>query len=409
MSKRIWTIFAAVILGVVILATFMATSRGDIPIRSETARRETIVNTIQTNGKIEPIQNFEAHSPAATTVKKLLVKEGDSVRKGQLLLELDDAEARAQSARALAQMRAADADLSAVRSGGTHQEVLTTESSLVKARGELDTAQRNLEAMKRLQQGGAASPAEVAEAQNKLQAAQAQVNLLQQTLKGRFSAPEVQRVVAQKVEAQAAYAAAQDVLAGSNVRAPQNGAVYSLPVRQGQYVNPGDLLVQVANLSGVQVRGFVDEPDIGRLQKGQPVSITWDAIPGRTWQGTLTRVPTTVIAHGTRNVGEIICQVDNGDGKLLPNTNVNVTILTARENDALTVSREAVHPEDHTHFVYQVVNGKLQRKNVETAVFNLTRIQVVKGLEDGAEVALGSTNGLPLQSGVAVHVVQRNY
>jgi len=105
-------------------------------------------------------------------------------------------------------------------------------------------------------------------------------------------------------------------------------------------------------------------------------------------------------------VGEIKCEVDNGDGKLLPNINVNVTILTAHENNALTVSREAMHQEDHVHFVYQIVDGKLKRKDVETSIFNLTRIQVVKGLDDGAEVALGSTNGTPLQAGVSVHIVQ---
>ena len=83
MSKRIWTIIAAVVLGVIVLAAFMTTSHGEIPVRSERARRETIINTIQTNGKIEPIQNFEAHAPGATTVKKLLVNEGDTVKKGQ--------------------------------------------------------------------------------------------------------------------------------------------------------------------------------------------------------------------------------------------------------------------------------------------------------------------------------------
>src|SRR5262249_37304457 len=145
----------------------------------------------------------------------------------------------------------------------------------------------------------------------------------------------------------------------------------------------GDLLVQVANMSKVQVRGFVDEPDIGRLQKGQKVSITWDAIPGRIWEGTLTRVPTTVILHGTRTVGEVLCEVDNRDGKLLPNINVNVSILTAREENALTVSREAMHQQDHVHFVYVIVDGKLKRVDVETSVFNLTRIQVTKGLNDG--------------------------
>jgi HlyD family secretion protein len=406
LSKRIWSIIAAAVLGVVVLASFMATSRGEIPVRSEKTRRETITNTIQTNGKIEPIQNFEAHAPGATTVKKLLVNEGDVVKKGQLLLQLDDAEARAQAARAMAQMRKADADITAVKLGGTHEEVLTTETNLVKAKGEFDVAQRNLEATRRLQQSGAASPAEVEAAQNRLQVAQAEVNLQEGKLKGRYSSPEVQQVFAQKTEAQANYNAAQDVLQNSNVRAVQDGAVYSLPVRQGQYVNAGDLLVQVANLSKVQVRGFVDEPDIGRLQKGQRVSITWDAIPGRIWEGTLTRVPTTVIVHGTRTVGEVICEVDNRDGKLLPNINVNVSILTAREDNALTVSREAMHQEDHTHFVYQIVDGKLKRVNVETAVFNLTRIQVTQGLNDGADVALGSTNGAPLQAGASIRVVQ---
>jgi HlyD family secretion protein len=406
LSKRIWSIIAAVVLGVIVLASFMATSRGEIPVRSETTRRETITNIIQTNGKIEPIQNFEAHAPGATTVKKLLVNEGDVVKKGQLLLQLDDAEARAQAARALAQMRRADADIDAVKLGGTHDEVLTTQTNLVKATGEMDVAQRNLDATKRLEQSGAASPAEVEAAQNRLAAAQADVALQKERLKGRYSSPEVQQVFAQKTEAQAILIAAQDVLQNSNVRAPQDGIAYSLPVRQGQYVTQGDLLVQVANMSKVQVRGFVDEPDIGRLQKGQKVSITWDAIPGRTWEGTLTRVPTTVIAHGTRTVGEVTCEVDNRDGRLLPNTNVNVSILTAREDNALTVSREAMHQQDHTHYVYLIVDGKLKRVDVETAVFNLTRIQVTKGLNDGAEVALGSTNGSPLQQGASVHVVE---
>jgi len=406
LSKRIWTIIAAVVVGVIILAAFMTSSRGELPVRTETARRETIINTIQTNGKIEPIQNFEAHAPVATTVKKLLVNEGDTVKKGELLLQLDDADARAQAARALAQMRSADANLIATHTGGTHEEVLSNEASLVKAHGDFSSAQRNLDAMRRLQQSGAASPAEVSEAENRLQTAQAQVNLLEQKLKERYSQPEVQRVFAQKIEAATAYNAAKDILDSSNVRAPQDGIVYSLPVRQGQYVNAGDLLLQVANLSKVQVRGFVDEPDIGRLQTGQKVSIEWDAIPGRIWEGKLTRVPTTVIVRGTRTVGEIKCEVDNGDGKLLPNINVNVTILTAHENNALTVSREAMHQEDHVHFVYQIVDGKLKRKDVETSIFNLTRIQVVKGLDDGAEVALGSTNGTPLQAGVSVHIVQ---
>ena len=119
-------------------------------------------------------------------------------------------------------------------------------------------------------------------------------------------------------------------------------------------MNGGDLLVQVANLEKVRVRAFVDEPEIGRLAKGQKVEIKWDAIPGRTWDGTLTRVPTSVTMVGTRTVGEITSEIDNSDRKLLPNVNVNVSIISARHDNALTVSREAVHDVDGKRYVYKI-------------------------------------------------------
>ena len=407
MKRRIWIIVAVAAAVVVLLLVFMGTSRGTVVVRAEKATRQTIVNTIQTNGKIEPVQNFEAHAPAPTTVKRVLVLEGDKVKKGQLLLQLDDAAARADAAKALAQVKSAEADLAAVQTGGTRQEVLTTEAQLAKAQTQRDAAQRNVAAVQRLAQTGAASPAEVTAAENQLKAADTELNLAQQQLKSRYSRPEVQRVIAQRAEAEATYAAAQDVLNSSNVRAPQDGTVYSLPVRQGQFVNAGELLVEVANLSTVQVRAFVDEPDIGRLANGQIVNVTWDAVPGRTWQGTVTRVPSNVTVLGTRTVGEVTCRVDNRDLKLIPNINVNVAIQTAHDENALTVSREAMHQEDSKHFVYEIVNGTLQRRDVQTSISNLTRIEITKGLNEGAQVVLGSMNNAPLKQGMHVEVEQR--
>jgi multidrug resistance efflux pump len=89
-------------------------------------------------------------------------------------------------------------------------------------------------------------------------------------------------VQAQAEQARAAYAATQELLRNSNVRAPRHGTVYSLPVRSGQFVNAGELLIQVADLRNLQVRAFVDEPDVGRLGVGERVLVTWDAVPGRT-------------------------------------------------------------------------------------------------------------------------------
>src|SRR5437868_15510491 len=170
-------IAAGLLVIVVVLAAFMSSSRGVVPVRAERAVRLTIMKTIQTNEKVETVQNFEAHAPAASTVKKILALEGDHVKQGQLLLQLDDGDARTQAAKALAQVRASEADLAAVKGGGTHQEVLSTEAQLVKARGQVENAQRNLEALKRLQTTGAASPAEVEAGENQLRSAQAELNL----------------------------------------------------------------------------------------------------------------------------------------------------------------------------------------------------------------------------------------
>jgi HlyD family secretion protein len=374
-------------------------------VRTATVERGTILSVVSTNGKVEPLQSFEAHAPVGTTVKKLLVKEGDRVKKGQLLARLDDAEASSLAARALAQVRASQADTSAMQSGGNREEVLTLESQLVKVRAGRDTAQRNIEALRRLQQSGAASPGEVKQAEDQLASAEADLKLVEQKQKDRYSPPEIARVEAQKTEAQSAYAAAENVLQQLNIRAPFDGVVYSLPVHQGSYVSPGDLVLQEADLSKVLVRAYVDEPDVGRLSPGQKIELTWDAVPGRTWQGSVSSVPSTVKLLGTRNVGEATCVVNNSDLKLLPNINVGVTIVTTEHQNALTVPREAVRLDDGKTFVYQIVNDELQRRDIQTSISNLTQVEVTSGVTEKALLALASTNSKPLHEGLAVRVV----
>jgi HlyD family secretion protein len=398
----LWT--AGIVVGVVLLASFM--SRGEVvPVRAAMAQRTNIRSVVSTNGKVEPIANFEAHAPVGTTVTKLLVREGDHVQKGQLLLQMNDVDARSEAARALAQIRSAQADLSAVQSGGNREEVLTLDSYLSKARTDRDTARRNLESLERLQKDGAASPGEVRAAEDQLQRFNADVSLLEQKRKGRYSSPEIVRVEAQKSEAEAAYQAAEDALRQLNVRAPFSGIVYSLPAVQGAYVNPGDLVLQEADLSKVRIRAFVDEPDVGRLVSGDPIEITWDALPGRIWHSTVAVTPAVIKLHGTRSVGETPCVADNPDLKLLPNVNVGVTIITAEHRDVLTVPREAVHQEDSRTYVYQIQNDELRRRDVQTSISNLTQVEVTGGLPDNLVVALAPLNSKPLRNGLAVRVV----
>ena len=179
--------------------------------------------------------------------------------------------------------------------------------------------------------------------------------------------------------------------------------VYALPVRESAYVNQGDLVVGVADLKHIQVRAFVDEPDIGRLAKGERVVVTWDGLPGRSWEGAVTRVPTTVSLHGSRTVGEVTASVNNEDLKLLPNVNINVTVITAEHPNALTVPREAVRQDkDGSRYVLRIDGDELKRVPVNTAVSSMTRIEVTKGLQEGDRVALASVFGHDLKDGLRV-------
>ena len=405
-GRRRWLLWLlGAVVAVIVLASFM--SRDDsVPVMTARVSRSAIRSVVSTNGKVEPVQNFEAHAPVGTTVKNVYVKEGDRVKKGQLLVELDAASARSQAAQALVQVRTSEADMNALERGGTQEEVLTLQAQLVKARGSYQAAQRNLDALKRLQQSGAASPGEVQGAQNQLDAAAAELKLLETKQKDRYSRPEVTRVQAQHSEAQSAFSAAQDVLNQLVIRAPFAGIVYSLPVKQHSWVNPGDLVLQEADLSKVLVRAYVDEPDVARLAPREKIEVTWDAMPGRIWTGTVTAVPASVKLHGTRNVGETTCIVANQDFKLLPNINVGVTIVTAEHSDALTIPRESLRQDDSVPYVYQVVNNtEIHRQNVQTSISNLTKVEVTGGISEHAVVAIASTNSKPLRDGLSVRVV----
>jgi HlyD family secretion protein len=404
-KNRVLVILVALAAIISLAASYSAKS--EIPVKVGKVERETIVNTISTNGKIEPALNFQGRSAGPSLVRKVLVHEGDQVKAGQLLVQLDESEARAQAARAKAQLRSAESDFASMSKGGSQDEVITVQSNIAKTKTEVEAAQRSLAALTRLKETGAASTGEVQEAENRLTRAQAELSLLKQKLTSRFSPAEIAKVAAQVTEARAAHDAAQEMLHNANITAPFNGTVYSVPVRTGTFVNAGDMLVQVADLRKMQVHAFVDEPEIGKLQVGQRVSLTWDAIPGRTWDGVVAHVPTTVVSRGTRSVGEIVLNVDNQDLKLLPNVNVNVMITTARQDNALTVPREAVVQESGKHYVYVINDGRLKRTEVQTAISSLTRIQVVKGLQDNQTVALGAVNSQSLADGAPVKMVQQ--
>jgi HlyD family secretion protein len=404
-ASRPWIVPVAVFL-VVILAVGAYVELRPRRIRVSVVKpdRQTISNSITTNGKVEPIHGFEAHAPMADTVQKVLVKEGDHVRAGQLLVVLDDSHARAELATAETQLKGAQEHYASLIAGGTEQQLLSRRSEIEKATTERDSAQRQLDALTRLAQKGAASGDEVAAAADRL--ARAKSDLAQLQSHTRYSTLEQEHAQGEITDAKVAVQAAQDVIDKCNVRAPFDGVVYFLPVHAGVFVNTGDLLLQEADLSQLRVRAFVDEPEIGQLALGQPVHITWDALPGHTWQGSVETLPSTVVSRGSRMVGDVLCKFTNTDHLLLPNVNVNVTIISGSSTDALTVPREAVHEENGRNYVFVLHDGHLHLQDVKLGISNLTRVEVRSGLSESDVVAVQSFSPSPMTNGVQVKVVE---
>ncbi len=404
-SGRPWIRIATiVVLVLVLIGIYMQFRHRRIRVTVVKPAYQTLTSSINTNGKVEPVKGFEAHAPLAVTVRQVLAHEGDQVKAGQLLLQLDDAHARADVATAETRVKAAEERVAALRAGGTSQQVLLRRNDQEKATAELQSAQRHLAALKRLQVNGAASPEEVSAAQDRVTRAQADLAQLQTPV--RYSDAEMARAQGELNDARAALQAAADVLRQCDVRAPFAGTVYFLPARAGAFVQIGDLLLQEADLSQLQVRAFVDEPEIGRLALGQQVRITWEALPGRTWQGTLASLPSTVINRGSRVVGEVLCRVDNSARLLLPNVNVNATIIAVSKDNALCVPREAAR-EDATHsYVYVVVGDHLQRRDVTIGISNLTHVEILSGISAKDVIAVQSLSPSPLADGVTVKIVE---
>jgi len=402
--RWIW-LGAAIAVAVVFYGVHLAT-RTRVPIRIAVVVRSELRSTIATNGRVEPQVNFEAHAPFPGVVKQLFVHEGEKVVEGRLLLSMDDTDAKARVATALAALRAAQAAYDDTLKGGTHQERLSLDADLTKAQMERGQAEHDVQALQKLQLTGAASANEVAAAQQRLAVDNTTLQVLETRKTQPYGPGDLARAKSAFEEAEAGYAAASAVLNEAHVRAPFAGTVYSLPVSRTEYVQQGDRLLQIADLSKMQVRGYFDEPEIGNLKVGQPVTIIWDARPNQVWHGHVARVPSTIITYGTRNVGEVLVKLDDADGSLLPATNVRITVTTANESNALNIPREALHTEAGQDYVYRVENGVLRRIAVKIGNLNLTQVEILSGLKVGDVVALGSTNGQPIGNRVAVAPVQ---
>lgn len=361
--------------------------------------RETIADAVPTNGKVEPIEWAEARAERGGPVQAILVQRGQRVEKGAALVELDSSEARADLAGAQSRVTQAHAELEVLDRGGRAADLTAIASEMERVKLELAVAQKDYDSLARLQSKQAATGIEVTQAKDRVDRAQAQIRALEQRRAALVAPVDRTSADARLHDAEAAVALAQERIRKSVVHAPISGTIYQFDLKPGAYLEAGDLVAALGELARVRVKVFVDEPDLGRVSKGMPVAITWDAMPGRQWKGSVDRTPTQIVALGTRQVGEVMCVIDNHEGDLLPGTNVNVEIRSQVVADALTLPKEAIQRQGGQTGVFALNGSAVAWKKIGLGIANTTRTQV-DGLNEGDAVALPSEK--PLKDGMLV-------
>jgi HlyD family secretion protein len=388
-------------------------------ISAVTPVRENLVSSISSNGKVEPIAPFVVRAQLDTFVEKVSVVEGQAVRKGQLLLELNVKDAAAQLAEARSKLLRADDDLRTARAGGRSDEAAKTEGQLAAAVALRDRLQRNHDSLERLIAQQAATKDELAANDLDLGKADAQVKQLRAS-RQEFEHGvklDANRSSLQVEQLRSEVAALEAKVRDGRIVAPADGTLYALgrtteglPLKAGDYVKVGELLAEMADLHKVRVRAFIDEPELGGLEPGEPVRITWDALPNRAWMGKTQVIPKQVVARGARSVGELLCEVNNDKLELLPNINVNVRINSRERINVLTVPRGAVEAQGGQRFVFVVLRnalgvGKatLEKREIRVGIADATNYEVLGGLQEGEMVAL--PGDVDLKDGMPVKIV----
>lgn len=361
--------------------------QSSVQVHFATARQARMESTVSTNGKVEPVQWAAARAETAGIVQSIMTERGTRVKAGQPLVTLDTTAAQADLATAQARLQEAQAEVATLGQGGKASQISSLTASVTSAGTAVSVAQRNYETMQRLAAQQAATRLQVQDAKDALERAKQQLAAFQDQRRTLVTTSDKTVAQARVRDAQAGVASAQRRVALGSISSPIAGTVYQFDLKVGAYLQPGDQVALVGNIDQVKVTVYVDEPDLGRVGEKMPVMITWDARPGQKWWGEVDKLPTQVVALGTRTVGEVTTVVNNPNHDLLPGVTVNATIISKVVNDALSIPKAALRNIRGTSGVYKLNGSSLAWTPIRTGISDVNNVQVLTGLQGGDKVA----------------------
>ena len=382
-----------------------------IPFKTTPVVRGDLVVKISATGVVEPNFQVEVKSKASGEVLKFQYEEGDRIKKGQLLLQLDKSDEIRSVSRAKADLASATAKLKKAKTALLSQET-KYQTTLKSAQSQVQEAEANLkESEDKLKRQEDLFQKKFA-SQEALQAAQTafkvnQENLIQarssvQAAKDTVHDIDVKKheIDLAKVEVQRmkiALAEAKERLDETEIFAPISGVLIEKLVEQGQIISSGisnvsggTTLANLADLSRLFIIADIDETDIGSVQIGQLVKITADAYPGKIFSGKVQRISPRGQVENSITIFKVKVEVKGkGKGVLKPMMTANVDIISEELKDVLYLPREALREEKNKKYAAILVNNEPKEVLVTTGVRNPIHVQVLSGLDAGQQVLIG--------------------
>ena len=343
MSRRGWIILVGVLVvlaGAGVGARIYLTRQTLPTVALESIRLRDLDALVSASGKIQPKRQVNISATTMGRVTRLAVKEGDRVKAGQFLLEIDPKALSGQIERGEAGVAAAQSSLQQSR------------TAVEQARASLDLAQQNLRRQQQLSQDGLTTREALERAQNEVTLREADLRARQQDIQTREQ---------QIRQEQASLSTTRYNLSQVIINAPMDGLVTRRNIEQGENVvvgtmnNAGTVLLTVADMSVVQAEIEVDETDIPSVVLGQTAVVTIDAVPNRTFKGHVTEIGNSPIQTTTtgQTTGQaqatnfkVVVTIDEPVPDVRPGFTCTAEITTARRSQVVAVPIQALTVRD---------------------------------------------------------------
>ncbi|MGE1091805.1 efflux RND transporter periplasmic adaptor subunit [Pseudomonas sp. 29] len=374
-------LFAALcLIPVIAVAAWQVLPPGRDALATVQVTRSSIENSVTALGTLQPRRYVDVGAQASGQIQKIHVEAGDTVKEGQLLVEIDPSTQKAK--------------LDAGRFS-----IENLKAQLQEQRAQHDLAQQKYQRQQKLAAGGATREEDVQTARAEVRATQARIDMFQ----------------AQIRQAQASLRSDEAELGYTRIYAPMSGTVVAVGAREGQTLNAQQqtpLILRIARLSPMTVWAEVSEADIGHVKPGMTAYFTTLSGGARRWSSTVRQIlpvpprpleqnqggsPTSGRSGSERVVlYTVLLDVDNADNSLMTDMTAQVFFVAQQAQDTLTVPSAALQPGSRPQWLRaQIVaaNGEIESREVRTGISDRLRTQVLEGLAEGDHILSAPATG----------------